>query len=231
MAESYHRDEVYIENNNLFENIFKTTHKKVLKYKKAGRILEIGSSTGLLLELFKNKGFEVLGVEPSEKSSAYALSRGIPTIKSTFEKAEIQGKFDCVILNHVLEHLKDPAGILDRIYNLLENDGILIINVPNAGSLSAKVYKESWEHRLSEEHLWQFTPGSLISLLQEHRFSIISWEAKSGIWEFDSPLVELVSSFIGLKKRFFKNLLTALPTWFISQLKLGTGLSIIAKKS
>ena len=231
MGDSYHRDEVYIRNESLFRNIFKTTLKKVLIHKKGGRVLEIGSSTGLLLKLFQEKGFAVTGVEPSSKSSRYAIKRGINTITKSFERAKLNGKFDVVILNHVLEHLKDPKEVLNKTWNLLNNDGIIVINVPNAGSLSAKIYGKNWEYVLPKEHLWQFTPTSLSKVIEESGFSIVNWEAKSGIWEFDNPLLELCQSFTGLKKRFFKNFLTIIPTWFISQLKLGTGLSVIAIKN
>ena len=231
MIDSYHRDDVYIQNERLFRNIFKATLKKILKYKKKGSVLEVGSSTGLLLTLFLDVGWEVTGVEPSKKSVEYAKNHGIRTINKTFEKADIDGKYDVVIFNHVLEHLKDPEEVLKKAYGLLKDDGILVINVPNAGSLSARVYKNNWKYLLPEEHLWQFTPGSLKELLNKQKFSILEWEAKSGIWEFDNPLAELVSSLMGFKKRFFENFLTAIPAWFISQTKLGTGLSMIAKKN
>ena len=231
MIESYHRDDVYIQNQSLFRNIFRATLKKVLKYKKKGSVLEVGSSTGLLLTLFLEAGWDVTGVEPSKKSSEYARNRGIRTINETFEKAVTLEKYDVIVFNHVLEHLKDPEEVLKKAYGLLKDDGILVINVPNAGSLSARVYKKNWKYLLPEEHLWQFTPGSLRKLLTKQKFSILEWEAKSGIWEFDNPLAELVSSFVGFKKRFFENFLTAIPTWFISKAKFGTGLSITAKKN
>ncbi|MEK7521773.1 MAG: class I SAM-dependent methyltransferase [Patescibacteria group bacterium] len=228
---NYHRDEVYLENQELFKNIFKATLKKVLNYKKKGKVLEVGSSTGLLLSLFQEKGWEVQGVEPSEKSSTHAIKIGIPTIRTTFEKAKITGKFDVVVLNHVLEHMKNPEPVLRKVNQLLNDKGIVVVNIPNAGSLSAKIYREKWKYRLPEEHLWQFTPNSLKTLLEKTGFSILSWKAKSGIWEFDNPILELWQSLVGFKKRFFYNILTAIPTWFISQFKMGTGLSVIVKKS
>lgn len=226
----YHRDEVYLENSKQFKNIFKVTLKKVLKYKKSGRVLEVGSSTGLMLELFQKRGWVVQGVEPSAKSSAYSIERGIPTIRETFEKGQIAGKFDVIIFNHVLEHLKDPSKVLQKVYGLLSKDGIVVINVPNAGSLSARIYGKSWEYLLPEEHLWQFTSDKLFKLLGDARFKIVEWSATSGIWEYDSPITEVWQSLTELKKRFFRNSITAIPAWLITKMKMGTGLSVVAIK-
>lgn len=227
---NYHRDEVYLQSQNQFRNIFRVTFKKVLKYKRQGCVLEVGSSTGLLLKEFKDKGWYVQGIEPSKKSSEYSEKIGIKVLKTTFEKALVKEKYDVVILNHVLEHLVDPTKVLQKIYKVLKSDGIVVINVPNAGSLSARIYGESWAYRLPEEHLWQFTPDKLVSLLKENGFKVLEWSAISGIWEYNNPLLEIWQALKGGKKRFFTDVLTAVPTWFISQARLGTGLSVIAQK-
>lgn len=229
-TKNYHRDEVYLQNQDQFVNIFKVTFEKVLKYKSDGSVLEIGSSTGLLLKLFKDAGWRTQGVEPSEKSSEHSLKIGIPTLKTTFEKAKIGAKFDVVIFNHVLEHLQYPQAVLKKAYNLLNTGGIIVINVPNKGSLSAKIYGSSWKYLLPKEHLWQFTPKALFSLLDNAGFKVVEWSASSGVWEYDDPIAELWQSLTSCKKRFFTGFLTAVPTWLITQLKLGTGLSIIARK-
>lgn len=230
MQKRYHRDEVYLKNQELFRNIFTTVFKKVSRYKKKGKVLEIGSSTGLLLDLFRNNGWEVQGIEPSKKSSDYALKMDIPTLTTTFEKSALKKKYDVIILNHVLEHLKNPPGVLKEAHRLLNSGGIIVVNVPNAGSLSARIYKESWEYVLPDEHLWQFTPQALFDLLIDAGFKVVEWSAASGIWEYDSPLLELWQSLTKLKKRLFRNVLTAAPAWVVTQLKMGTGLSVVAIK-
>ncbi|OGY09559.1 MAG: hypothetical protein A2782_03375 [Candidatus Blackburnbacteria bacterium RIFCSPHIGHO2_01_FULL_43_15b] len=229
-TKNYHRDEVYLQNQDLFRNIFRVVFKKVLKYKKRGSILEVGSSMGLLLDIFRNAGWVVQGIEPSEKSSLYAKKIGIPTIGETFEESKISGKYDVIILNHVLEHLTDPARVLKKAHRLLNNDGIIVVNVPNAGSLAARIYGDSWEYVLTKEHLWQFTPNSLNGVLSDSGFKMLEWNAVSGVWEYDNPAAEIWQSLTNFKKRFFRNVLTAIPAWFVTRLKMGTGLSVVAQK-
>lgn len=227
----YHRDQIYEQNENQFKNIFKRIVKDVLRYKKSGKALDVGSSTGILLSLFEQRGWEVQGIEPSEEASSNADRLGIPTINNSFEKANLNlDSFDVIVVDHVLEHMMDLDEVLGKVSRILKNDGVLVVNVPNFGSLSARLNGVSWEYVLPQEHLWHFTYQSLETLLKKHGFKVLSWEARSGIWDYNNPLLELWQSFTSFKKRFFRNLFTAIPSWIITRLKLGTGLSVIAQK-
>lgn len=227
----YHRDKVYLENQDLLENSFRKTFKIVSKLKKGGRVLDIGSSTGLMLKIFKDVGWEVQGIEPSPKASVYSIKQGIPTLKTTFEKAKLKnGYYDVVIFNHVLEHLDNPIKTLEKAQTALKKGGLMVISVPNFGSLSARIYGAEWQYVLPQEHKWHFTCRALSVLLKAHGFRVLQWSARSGIWEYGDPTKEVLQALITGKKRFFSDILTAIPTWFVSQSKLGTGLSVIAQK-
>lgn len=228
----YHRDEVYINETSQFRNIFSRRVKLVTAFKKnPGKILDIGSSTGAMLDLFKKRGWEVLGIEPSSISADYAISRGVKTIKEKFEKANLEkNSFDAVVLNHTLEHLPDPEGVLSRIHKVLKNGGILLIDVPNFGSLSSKIYKGKWPYLLENEHLWHFNEKSLRKILEKNGFRVLKTTMPSGIWDYGSPVKELFSAFFGFKKRFFSDILTLIPSFILSILKKGTCLTVVAKK-
>lgn len=228
---NYHRDTVYVKASSQFRNIFARRVDILLRFVKAGKALEVGSSTGLLLSLLKEKGWEVLGVEPSSKAGEEANKRGIKTLKTTFESAKLPKEyFDAVIFNHVLEHVASPQDTLEKAKNVLKNGGVVLIDIPNFGSLSAKLRGAGWKYLLPEEHRWHFTKGSLDKLLAKSGFKIIYWEAHSGIWGYGSPFLELGESLTGGKKRFFGEALTLIPTYFITKLKLGTGLTVVAQK-
>ena len=61
-----------------------------------------------------------------------------------------------VTLWDVLEHLASPNNELHTIHELLEDDGILVINVPDISSLPAKIMRWKWPFYLSV-HLTYFT--------------------------------------------------------------------------
>lgn len=226
----YHRDETYIEEESLFKNIFLKRINIINKFKKPGKTLEAGCSTGLMLTLLKNRGWQVLGVEISSKAAAAAKSRGIKVIVNNFMKVKIDDEFDLVILNHTLEHLENPLEVIKKVNSLLSPGGVLFIDVPNFGGLTAKLMKSSWPLLLPNEHLWHFSLKPLQILLQKQGFKTIFVERASGIWDYGNPLGGIILSFVTFKKRFFYEVVTALPSWLISKLGLGSDLMIIAKK-
>src|SRR3989344_1829122 len=222
---NYYRDVQYLQNSSQFRNIFAKRVTIINRFKKPGLALEIGSSSGELLKLLQNTGWQVLGVEPSKKSFLAAI---VPTLHTTFDKAELKKhSFDLIVLNHVLEHLESPFQVLKKCYGLLSPQGLVFIDVPNFGSLSSRVLRSWWPYLLVGEHRWHLTYPALKTLLEHAGFKIIHWETRSGIWDYGSPGQELIDSLVSLKKRFITNFLTAIPSWIISQLKLGTSLTVI----
>lgn len=227
----YHRDETYIQEETLFRNIFNKRVKHILKYIKKGRVLEIGCSTGLLLSLLKDKGWDVMGVEPSQKAAAMAMKRGIEVQVKKFEEIKFKKRFNLVILNHTFEHLEDPFKSLEKIYSILEKDGLLLIDVPNFGSFSANTMKTKWSLLLPLEHPWHFTSQSLQLLLKQKKYEVETIYSASGVWDYADPFAGLVKSLLSLKKRFFNELIWTVPTWFITKINKGSGLTVLARKT
>lgn len=227
---AYHRDDEYIEEENLFKNIFLKRVNIVSNLSQPGKVLEVGCSTGLLLSLFKERGWEVTGIEVSKKAAEIAQKRGINVTVDYFEKAEIKEKYDLIIFNHVFEHVENPQDVMEKTYELLKPGGIVLISLPNFNSLSAKLLKGNWPMLLPKEHLWQFTAKSLEILLGKYNLKVVYSETVSGIWDLGNPFLGLWYSLIGMKKRFFTELLTAVPDFILTKLSLGSGLIIVAKK-
>ena len=227
----YHRDDVYILEEKLFENIFLKRIKKILKFKKKGSVLEVGCSSGLMLKLFKDCGFLVLGVEISRKAAEAAMKKDIEVLTKPFEEIGFKSKFDVIIFNHTLEHLADPFLAIKKASSLLNKEGLLYIDLPNFASLSATLKKDKWPFLLVEEHLWHFSLKSLKILFKNNGLDLVFVERASGIWDFDKPYFELLSSLVSLKKRFIGNFLTAIPTLLLSKLSLGSDLMVLARKN
>lgn len=226
----YHRDDTYIQEEDLFRNIFLRRTKIIQKVTQAKDVLEVGCSTGLMLKLLENHGIEVFGVEISRKSAKLARSRGIDVLVDDFLQVKLNKKFDVVVFNHTLEHVDNPEIYLKKAVSLLDKDGYLYIDLPNFDSLTAKLLKSNWPLLLPNEHLWHFTPKSLDILLGRLGLKIIFVNKMSGIWDYDKPVYGLSLSLFGIKKRFFAEFLTAIPSLVTSKLGLGSDLMIIANK-
>lgn len=102
-----------------------------------GSILELGPAEGLMTEKLAKHDPNIVVIEGS-KNFSELLSKKLPNIKvinSLFEDAQINEKFDNIILGHVLEHVADPVLILETIKKWLNPNGRVISAVPNARSI------------------------------------------------------------------------------------------------
>jgi SAM-dependent methyltransferase len=228
---NYHRDEDYEKSELLFKNISGKIYKDIGKFiKKKGEILEIGCSTGILLENFKKTGWKCLGVEPSA-SALVARKKGLKIIKSTFERAKLPSNyFDLVIINHTLEHFENPVKVLTETYLALKRGGKVYIGVPNVGSLSANIMGKRWPYILPLEHKYHFYPLILRRILEKIGFKILSEKSRSGIFNLENPALGLYNQFIGFQKNFVSDLLSAPGAFIATAIGKGTNLSIIAEK-
>jgi SAM-dependent methyltransferase len=228
---NYFRDKDYLVSEKQFKNIFQKRFNLMrphLSHPLGGQVLEIGCSNGVFLDLFTQ--WETWGVEPSG-SAERAKEKGHKIIKNYFEKAELpENHFDLVIMNHILEHLDNPAWALARAHKLLRRNGLVFIDVPNFGGLGSKILGKHWPYLLSEEHKHQFTQRSLTSLLEKSGFKVIHWESRSGLFEYANPFLELWQALIGFKKRFFFDILTSPYCLVATALNMGDSMSIIGKK-
>lgn len=227
----YHRDKTYKEEEEHFKNIFEERVSIVKNFVATkGKVLDIGASTGAMLDIFKKDGWQTVGVEPSE-SGKIAEKKGHQIINLYFEKAKLQSNyFDMVVMNHTLEHMDNPVLVLKKVYKLLKRDGILLVDVPNAGGIGSRILGKKWPYRLPLEHKHQFTKESLSNVFEKSGFKIIHFKSRSGIFEFSNPFKELFESLIHLKKRFFTNILNIPYDILVTASNMGDSMTLVGKK-
>ena len=127
-----------------------------------GKALDIGCGDGTFLLALKKHGWSVVG---TEMNPALAREAGLE-VEETLDAVAGRGPFDCVSLWHSLEHMRDPAGLIEQVSRLLSPKGVLLIAVPNAGGLQAKLFGPRWFHLDVPRHLFHFTDRALERLLQ-----------------------------------------------------------------
>jgi len=133
---------------------------------RAGRVLDLGCGPGRQLEAFRCRGWEVQGTELSESSAARARRLGIPVhVGPASSWPWPAGHFDAVVMWHTLEHWPDPRQVMDRVGRLLRSGGVLMVSVPNFGSVEARLAREKWFHLDVPRHLAHFTVGALVGEL------------------------------------------------------------------
>jgi len=136
-----------------------------------GRLLEIGCSVGLLLNLAKRRGWEAWGLEPCAWAAEYARNRfGLNVACSTFDKSDFDTHyFDAVVLIDVLEHLFDPFAALKEVNRVLKKGGVIYIVTPNVNSVMPRVLGRKW-WSLVTVHMYYFSPKTIDVLLKKTGF-------------------------------------------------------------
>lgn len=141
--------------------------KELKKYKKCGRLLDIGCATGFLLDEARKQGWQVYGIELSNWAVDFAKNRlGIENIfQGTLNDANYSDNFfDVVVIKDTLEHLIDIKGILVEIKKILKPDGLLYISTPNFDSLASKIFRTKWWN-INQSHIYYFTRKTLFKML------------------------------------------------------------------
>jgi 2-polyprenyl-3-methyl-5-hydroxy-6-metoxy-1,4-benzoquinol methylase len=135
------------------------------------RVLDIGCANGGLLRALKGAGFSALaGVDPSEACVRTTASLGIEAeVGGLFELPPAIGKFGLVILSHVLEHVADVNGAIEGIAGLLEPDGLIYIEVPDASRYADFLVAPFQDFNI--EHINHFSQRALVNLMARHGFA------------------------------------------------------------
>lgn len=133
------------------------------------RVLDIGCGRGVLLAGFRSLGHQVLGLEREGSGFDQLPDIEVTSIETLVDAKE---KFDIIVIWHVLEHLPEPLKTLQDCYKLLAEEGSLFIEVPNYGSLQAKLFGDKWFHLDVPRHLYHFTLRSMSALVEAAQFSI-----------------------------------------------------------
>jgi len=130
------------------------------------RLLEVGCAAGFLLEVARERGWEVAGVEISEPAASFARERLGDVVRTgTLEDARFENdSFDCVVMLDVVEHVPDPVGLLREAARVLRPGGVLLLSAPNARSISARLAGRYWFH-FKRDHVVLFTEATLLRAL------------------------------------------------------------------
>ena len=190
--------------------LYSSRAKKVeqLNGGRRGRVLDIGCGRGLLLQQFKQLGWEVQGTELDDKSAAFPREvLGLPI--QTGELAEMNfpdEHFDAVIMWHVLEHVPTVPTLMAEVSRILKPGGILLVGVPNFGSIEARFCQAGWFHLDVPRHLNHFTKAVL-----REKLSVAGFKPENFSWfapEYDSfSFVQSILNRIGLRHNLLYNFL------------------------
>jgi len=143
-------------------------------YKGAGRLLDVGCSIGLFLDLARERGWRGTGIEFAPRALAHARERyGLDVLDVPLDEAGFEdGSFDAVGLLSVLEHTNEPGRMLGDVARVLRPGGAVYVVVPNVDSLACRVLHERARTFDGRNHLVYFSPATLRDCLDRSGFDV-----------------------------------------------------------
>ena len=139
------------------------------------KIIDIGCNDGKFLSHLRETGFtNLVGLEPTKNMSSVAIASGFKVFNtfldvSTADEIVLgEGKFDCVIIRQVLEHIADLENFGLAIQRLVKPGGVIAIEVPDA-----ELNFQGPDYALWEEHVNYFTIKSLEIFLQLNGIKLV----------------------------------------------------------
>ena len=146
---------------------------------KASSIVDVGCANGGMLTSLSQKGFTNLtGIDITQKCidnvkkmGFSAIFGGIFSLENLYEK-----RFDCLIVSHVMEHIRDLGLAAENLSSLINDDGLLYIEVPNA-----EKYPDHYVvpyYYFDCEHINHFNSTALKNLFVQQNMTCLYFEEK-----------------------------------------------------
>ncbi len=144
---------------------FSLWRKRLLveSFQPAGYLLDVGCGTGEFLQYMRERGWQVTGVEPEKDARQFAVEQALP-VKAGLDSLR-DHNFDVITLWHVLEHMHDFRDAMENLAGILDQDGVLIMAMPNVDSWDMKRYQEEWIALDTPRHLFHFTEKDVVKLI------------------------------------------------------------------
>lgn len=152
-------------------------------------VLDIGSGMGTFLYASKPYYKTVIGLDVSAQMASFVEKKlGVKIYVQQFEDFHYPEKFSLIHMSHVLEHVPDPNNWLQKAKQMLDQKGILVINVPNKFSISfrlqhlftklgiKKQFSDSWnDPARTPDHLFEPTINSMKYLLDKNNYEMLEY--------------------------------------------------------
>jgi SAM-dependent methyltransferase len=145
------------------------------RYRQLGSWLDIGCGVGTLLRAAAHEGWRAVGTEMSPRLVDDLAGQGLDVrLGATSELDLADSSFDVVSLVEVVEHLSDPAEVLDDAARLVRPGGAVYITTPHGRGLASRLLGTGWSAVAPPEHLQLFSVRGLSNALERSGLRIAS---------------------------------------------------------
>lgn len=200
------RDYMFGKKMNYIRAYFKKPWQKV-------SLMDYGAASGDFLAYCKSQNIEkTIGIE--QDTSCRKAADEIHGIQlQTPEELSLlpQNSLDVITLWHVLEHIHNADEVISMFHKILNEEGVLVIAVPNINSLDRKIYSNYWAAYDVPRHIYHFNTATISVLLKRLGFTLAGKHALP----FDAYYISLHSEWLK-KSNSFISILRAVKNGFLS---------------
>lgn len=154
-----------------------------------GRLLDIGCGTGLFLAVARRRGWEPHGVDDCKEATDHARDHfGLEVWDGEFTDFVADGeRFDAITMWDIIEHARDPVGLLEAARGVLAPGGVIGISTPNQRSIldvvAGALYRLSGgrvtgplEKFYIEQHFLYYSPATLEASIRRAGLQVVAIE-------------------------------------------------------
>lgn len=146
---------------------------------KGDTVLDFGCGPGGLLKLLKDYVARIDGLEVNPAAAAMAREFGCQVFES-LDQIPTGCRYDAIVTNHVLEHVRDVCTTLEVLRSLLRSGGRLVVVLP-IDDLRARHQRE-WDRNDVDHHLATWTPRLFANALFEAGFEVNESRVVTAAW-------------------------------------------------
>lgn len=172
-------DPLYFAEQKAREITFKNYLKKLEKvFPRKGKLLDVGTNTGLFVKLALENSWEALGIEPNKWAGEYAKKNyNIDIISKPFDKGVFEKEsFDVITMWDVIEHFTNPISQMKNVFWYLKPGGVFVFSTIDPESLLARLMGAKWSWYM-EMHRVFFTRKTAEFYLRKTGFNKIIFKS------------------------------------------------------
>jgi len=151
-----------------------------------GRVIDVGCSTGLLVKMLRDRGYDAEGVELNQQSASWGSAHfGVKIHTTLLEHCDFAPEsLDALLLTDVLEHTRHPRDFLRDARRLIRPGGFVLVTFPDIRSvesryqrLLAESLRRDWLWRCCHIplHTWEFTPETARACFEGAGFRVVEF--------------------------------------------------------
>jgi SAM-dependent methyltransferase len=142
--------------------------------KRPGRVLDVGTAAGFILQGFVDRGWQGTGIEPNASMKELAEKSELHVVQDTMEEFQTTEKYDLITFIQVIAHFTNVQEAFRVAAEATQSNGFWLIETGNRDSFKAKLLGKRWQVYQPPSTLHWFSPQDLKRLAAQYGFQEVA---------------------------------------------------------